>query len=112
MDRILSVSPEVISHNMETVKRLTREVRIQAKYERSLGVLEYLKENGGYNGKQINIIERLSKHLNENGVLYHKLEAVYLYSLVVGISSEYMGRNDYPVEQIIKLLVTKYKTLK
>ena len=46
LDRILQVSPEVISHNMETVKRLTREVRIQAKYERSLGVLEYLKQHG------------------------------------------------------------------
>ena len=31
---------------METVRRLTREVRIQAKYDRSLGVLKYLKENG------------------------------------------------------------------
>lgn len=46
LDRILEVSPEVISHNMETVKRLTREVRIQAKYKRSLGVLDYLKKNG------------------------------------------------------------------
>lgn len=46
LDRILEVSPEVISHNMETVRRLTREVRIQAKYDRSLGVLEYLKKNG------------------------------------------------------------------
>ena len=31
---------------METVKRLTREVRIQAKYERSLEVLRYLKAEG------------------------------------------------------------------
>ncbi|MCK0161889.1 lipoyl synthase [Allomuricauda sp. F6463D] len=46
LDRILNVAPEVISHNMETVKRLTREVRIQAKYERSLEVLDYLKKNG------------------------------------------------------------------
>jgi lipoic acid synthetase len=46
LDRILKVAPEVISHNMETVKRLTREVRIQAKYERSLEVLNYLKKNG------------------------------------------------------------------
>jgi len=46
LDRILKVAPEVISHNMETVKRLTREVRIQAKYERSLEVLDYLKNNG------------------------------------------------------------------
>ena len=46
IDRIVEVSPEVVSHNMETVKRLTREVRIQAQYERSLGVLKYLKEQG------------------------------------------------------------------
>jgi lipoic acid synthetase len=46
IDRIIDVRPEVVSHNMETVKRLTREVRIQAKYERSLGVLKYLKDQG------------------------------------------------------------------
>ena len=46
LDKIVDVNPEVVSHNMETVKRLTREVRIQAKYERSLNVLKYLKDNG------------------------------------------------------------------
>ncbi|MGV6829592.1 MAG: lipoyl synthase [Flavobacteriales bacterium] len=46
IDRIIAVQPEVVSHNMETVKRLTREVRIQAKYERSLEVLNYLKKQG------------------------------------------------------------------
>jgi len=46
IDRIVEVNPEVVSHNMETVKRLTREVRIQAKYERSLLVLKYLKDQG------------------------------------------------------------------
>jgi lipoic acid synthetase len=46
LDRIIEVAPEVVSHNMETVKRLTREVRIQAKYERSLEALRYLRANG------------------------------------------------------------------
>ena len=46
LDRIVEVMPEVISHNIETVKRLTREVRIQARYERSLEVLSYLKSKG------------------------------------------------------------------
>ena len=41
LDRIIDVAPEVVSHNIETVRRLTREVRIQAKYDRSLGVLKY-----------------------------------------------------------------------
>ncbi len=46
IQRIIDVKPEVVSHNLETVKRLTREVRIQAKYERSLEVLKALKEGG------------------------------------------------------------------
>ncbi len=46
LDRIVEVAPEVVSHNMETVRRLTREVRIQAKYDRSLAVLKYLRDNG------------------------------------------------------------------
>jgi lipoic acid synthetase len=46
IDRIVEVMPEVVSHNMETVRRLTREVRIQAKYDRSLEVLRYLKQAG------------------------------------------------------------------
>jgi len=46
IDRIVRVKPEVVSHNMETVRRLTREVRIQAKYEQSLQVLKYLKDQG------------------------------------------------------------------
>ena len=46
IDKIVEVNPEVVSHNMETVRRLTREVRIQAKYDRSLKVLNYLKMKG------------------------------------------------------------------
>jgi lipoic acid synthetase len=46
LDRIIRANPEVVSHNMETVKRLTRAVRIQAKYEKSLEVLAYLKKAG------------------------------------------------------------------
>lgn len=46
IDRLIEVAPEIISHNMETVKRLTRQVRIQARYERSLEVLAYMKEQG------------------------------------------------------------------
>ena len=46
LNRIVKVAPEVVSHNMETVRRLTREVRIQAQYDRSLGVLAYLKQQG------------------------------------------------------------------
>ena len=46
IDRIVAVAPEVVSHNVETVRRLTRKVRVQAKYDQSLFVLSYLKEQG------------------------------------------------------------------
>ena len=44
--RIIQVAPEIVSHNLETVRRLTKEVRIQAKYDRSLEVLRRLCQAG------------------------------------------------------------------
>jgi lipoic acid synthetase len=46
LQRIIDVRPEVVSHNLETVRRLTRQVRIQAKYDRSLEVLMRLRRAG------------------------------------------------------------------
>lgn len=43
---IIDVAPEIISHNLETVRRLTKQVRIQAKYDRSLELLLRLKKGG------------------------------------------------------------------
>lgn len=46
IQRVIDAAPEVVSHNIETVERLTRKVRIQAKYWRSMEVLRFLKEGG------------------------------------------------------------------
>ena len=46
VDIIAEVHPEIVSHNLETVRRLTKLVRVQAKYDRSLDVLRMLKEAG------------------------------------------------------------------
>jgi lipoic acid synthetase len=46
VQRIIDAAPEVVSHNMETVERMTRKVRVQAKYHRSLEVLHLLKKGG------------------------------------------------------------------
>jgi len=46
LERIIEVAPEIVSHNLETVRRLTRSVRIQAKYDRSLEVLRRLRQAG------------------------------------------------------------------
>ena len=46
LQRIIDVAPEIVSHNLETVRRLTKAVRIQAKYDRSLELLFRLKKGG------------------------------------------------------------------
>ncbi len=46
LDMIISAKPEMISHNLETVERLTKDVRVQATYSRSLDVLSYLSGKG------------------------------------------------------------------
>lgn len=43
---VLEAAPEILSHNLETVRRLTKQVRIQAKYDRSLEVLMRSKRAG------------------------------------------------------------------
>lgn len=75
IDRIIEVAPEVVSHNVETVERLTRQVRIQAKYHRSLEVIRYLKEKGMRTksgvmlglGEQKEEVIRTMEDLHENG---------------------------------------------
>ncbi len=68
IQRLIDVMPEIVSHNMETVRRLTRQVRIQAKYDRSLEVLKFLGEGGcrtksgimvGLGEKQEEVLETL-----------------------------------------------------
>ncbi len=46
LQQIIDVAPEVVSHNLETVRRLTKSVRIQAKYDRSLELLRRLGKAG------------------------------------------------------------------
>jgi lipoic acid synthetase len=41
---LINASPDVISHNVETVRRLTPVIRTKAKYDRSLDVLKYIAE--------------------------------------------------------------------
>lgn len=46
LQRVIDEKPEVISHNIETVRRLTKQVRVQAKYDRSLEALTRISESG------------------------------------------------------------------
>ena len=46
LDKIIAASPKIVSHNMETVERLTPHIRSRAKYKTSLKVLDYLAKKG------------------------------------------------------------------
>ncbi|MBE16005.1 MAG: lipoyl synthase [Cytophagaceae bacterium] len=99
IDRIIAVNPEVVSHNMETVKRLTREVRIQAKYERSLGVLKYLKDQG-INRTKSGIMLGLGETEEEVIQTLKDLRAVNLDIVTIG---QYLqpSKKHLPVKQFI-----------
>jgi lipoic acid synthetase len=46
LQRVIDVAPEIVSHNLETVRKFTKMVRIQAKYDRSLEVLSRISKAG------------------------------------------------------------------
>jgi lipoic acid synthetase len=46
LDKVIKAAPEVISHNLETVRRLTPQIRSRAEYDRSLQVIKYLSDSG------------------------------------------------------------------
>ena len=46
LQKVIEVAPEIVSHNIETVRRLTKSIRVQAKYNRSLELLLRLKQGG------------------------------------------------------------------
>lgn len=46
IDQVIDTEPEVISHNLETVERLTPKIRTKAKYNRSLQVIRQIASSG------------------------------------------------------------------
>lgn len=99
IDRIIAVHPEVVSHNMETMRRLTREVRVQAKYDRSLSVLQYIKEQG-VNRTKSGIMLGLGETENEVIETLHDLRNAKVDIVTIG---QYLqpSKNHLPVKEFI-----------
>lgn len=99
IDRMIEVKPEVISHNMETVRRLTREVRIQAKYDRSLDVLKYLKDKGQRRVKT-GIMLGLGEELDE---VYQTIEDIHTAGVDIITIGQYLQptKKHLPVKRYI-----------
>lgn len=80
---IIEVAPEIVSHNIETVRRITRQVRVQAQYDRSMEVLDRLKK-GGINKTKSGIMVGLGEFYEEVLETMDDLRAVGVDILTIG----------------------------
>jgi lipoic acid synthetase len=99
IDRIIEVAPEVVSHNIETVRRLTRKVRVQAKYDTSIEVLRYLKDQG-VNRTKSGIMLGLGETEEEVKDALHDLREAQVDVVTIG---QYLqpSKKHLPVKQFI-----------
>lgn len=76
VDQVLAAKPDVFAHNLETVPRLARQVRVQASVERSLKVLTHASKRGALTksglmlglGESIDEIHSILRELRQTGV--------------------------------------------
>ncbi|MDA7836952.1 lipoyl synthase [Salibacteraceae bacterium] len=100
LDPILEVKPEVVSHNIETVERITKNVRIQAKYWRSMEVLKRLKE-GGINRTKSGIMVGLGEEKEE---VFQTLRDLHAQGVSVVTIGQYLqpSKKHLPVKDWVK----------
>ena len=106
---IIDAAPEVVSHNVETVRRLTKKVRIQAKYDRSLDTLRYLNE-GGIKTKS-GVMLGLGETEQEIVETMHDLRAVGVSILTLGQYLQPSKKHLPVVEFITPKQFDKYKEI-
>src|SRR5450432_3638156 len=76
VDVVLAAGPDVFAHNLETVPRLSRQVRVQASYPRSYAILRHAKTRGAIVktglmlglGEELDEIRQVLRELREIGV--------------------------------------------
>ena len=106
---IIDAAPEVVSHNVETVRRLTKKVRIQAKYDRSLDTLRYLNA-GGIKTKS-GVMLGLGETEEEIVETMHDLRAVGVSILTLGQYLQPSKKHLPVVEFITPKQFDKYKEI-
>ena len=76
VDTVLAAEPDVFAHNLETVPRLSRQVRVQASYPRSYRILEHARSRGAITksglmlglGEEITEVEEVLRQLRDLGL--------------------------------------------
>ncbi|HEY8923323.1 MAG TPA: lipoyl synthase, partial [Polyangia bacterium] len=76
VDVVLAAGPDVLAHNLETVPRLSRQVRVQASYARSYAILRHAKARGAITktglmlglGEELGEVRQVLRELRDIGV--------------------------------------------
>src|SRR5450759_154325 len=94
---IIDAGPEVISHNVETVKRLTPVIRSKAKYDRSLDVLRYISGKGktGKSGFMLGLGESEAEIIQTIGDIYLSVCKILTIGQYLQPGSEYMEAVEF-----------------
>ena len=98
VEKVIEAAPEIISHNMETVRRISPEVRSAAKYDVSLSVLKHIAERGVVT--KTGIMVGLGETVEEVYELMDDVKAVGVSVLTIG---QYLqpSRKNIPVKEYI-----------
>jgi lipoic acid synthetase len=82
VDQVLAAGPDVFAHNLETVPRLAREVRVQASYPRSLAVLAHASQRGALS--KTGLMLGLGETLDEVRTVLREARAIGVQILTLG----------------------------
>jgi lipoic acid synthetase len=84
MDIVLDAAPNILNHNTETVPRLYRQVRLGARYERSLDMLAYVKKTALATPTKSGLMLGLGETLEEVAAVMRDLRAANVDILTLG----------------------------
>lgn len=98
VDTVLDAQPDVFAHNLETVPRLSRQVRVQARYDRSLAVLRHAVERGALT--KSGLMLGLGESLEEVRAVIDECAALGLTILTMG---QYLqpSKQHLPIERYV-----------
>jgi len=84
MDIVLEAAPEILNHNTETVPRLYRQVRLGARYERSLDMLAYVKQSRPGTPTKSGLMLGLGETIDEVLAVMRDLRSAHVDILTLG----------------------------
>jgi lipoic acid synthetase len=98
VDTVLAAAPDVFAHNLETVPRLSRQVRVQARYDRSYRVLEHAQRRGAV--VKTGLMLGLGEELDEVRQVMRELRGLGCHILTLG---QYLrpSKNHLPLHRYV-----------